>query len=330
MKAVEKLRLRPTEVYDSYWRFAAERQNVFLHRARKRNSPLYLEEPLKSHRFTNSYRVLDRVSQFLVASVQGEDGSDYSFENIVFRTLLFKIFNKIETWKVLNEHFGGIQLHNFSFSKAEKILSSAKAKGPIYSAAYIMPSPMRGANSKHANHLRLLAEISSGQTMEKLQSSTSLRDVYNTLVNVKGLGPFLAFQYAIDLCYSNALGFSESDFVVAGPGAEDGIAKCFQTSNGHSNEAIIMAVCEDQEFEFEKRGIVFDGIPNRPLQPIDCQNLFCEISKYARVAHPEIQGVNSRTRIKQKYKPSNDPLQDIQLPPHWGISDQEISTWINA
>jgi hypothetical protein len=189
---------------------------------------------------------------------------------------------------------------------------------------------MRGAKSKHANHLKLLAEILSGKTMDTLQNSTSLEDVYNTLVSIKGFGPFLAFQYAIDLCYSDAFGFSESNFVVAGPGAKDGIAKCFQSLSGHSDRAIIMAVCEDQTSEFEERGIVFDGIPNRHLQPIDCQNLFCEISKYARVVHPEIQGVTARTRIKQKYRPSNDPLPDVKLPPHWGVSGPEIRVWINA
>ena len=37
----------------------------------------------------------------------------------------------------------------------------------------------------------------------------------------------------------------------------------------------------------------------RSLQLIDFQNLFCEIGKYARVAHPEFAGASGRTRIKQ-------------------------------
>ena len=40
------------------------------------------------------------------------------------------------------------------------------------------------------------------------------------------MGDFLAFQLLIDLNYSNLTDFSEMDFVVAGPGARDGIRKC--------------------------------------------------------------------------------------------------------
>jgi alpha-glutamyl/putrescinyl thymine pyrophosphorylase clade 1 len=58
-------------------------------------------------------------------------------------------------------------------------------------------------------------------------------------------------------------------------------------------------------------GLDFPGLFGRPLQPIDCQNLFCEISKYARVAHPEVGGVANRTRIKQSYHPSGQPAPQV-------------------
>ena len=41
------------------------------------------------------------------------------------------------------------------------------------------------------------------------------------------MAAFLAYQYLIDLNYAAGLGFSEMDFVVPGPGARDGIRKCF-------------------------------------------------------------------------------------------------------
>src|SRR3546814_5259976 len=48
------------------------------------------------------------------------------------------------------------------------------------------------------------------------------------------------------------------------------------------------------------RGLTLFG---RQLHLIDCQNLFCEISKYTRVSHPDIAGVSGRTTIKQEYRP---------------------------
>jgi hypothetical protein len=57
------------------------------------------------------------------------------------------------------------------------------------------------------------------------------------------------------------------------------------------------------------------------LQLIDCQNLFCEISKYTRVSHPEISGLSGRTRIKQMFKPHGPPAQPW-YPPKWGLNDK--------
>jgi len=57
----------------------------------------------------------------------------------------------------------------------------------------------------------------------------------------------------------------------------------------------------------------------RPLQLIDCQNLFCEVDKYARVAHPQITGRSGRTRIKQLFAPVVDPV-PAWFPPKWGLN----------
>jgi hypothetical protein len=76
---------------------------------------------------------------------------------------------------------------------------------------------------------------------------------------------------------------------------------------------------ERQEEEFDRRGLRFEMIGGRPLQLIDCQNLFCEISKYSRVSHPEIIGVSRRTKIKQRFSSNSDSL-TAWFPPKWGIN----------
>lgn len=60
----------PTAVFDSYWRFAAERQAIFYRRLQGCPRPLTADPVLRAHRFTNAYRVLDRVSQYLIREVQ--------------------------------------------------------------------------------------------------------------------------------------------------------------------------------------------------------------------------------------------------------------------
>jgi hypothetical protein len=134
---------------------------------------------------------------------------------------------------------------------------------------------------------------------DRVRQAHDLQSVYEWILQYPGLGRVLAFQYAIDLNYSSQLDFDEGSFVVAGLGALDGIAKCFGSIASHSPEQIIQLVTECQTEELQSRCLAFPGLFGRPLQPIDVQNLFCEISKYARVAHPEIDGTSGRKRIKQ-------------------------------
>ena len=129
---------------------------------------------------------------------------------------------------------------------------------------------------------------------------------------------FLAFQFAIDLNYSELVDFSEMDFVVAGPGARDGIRKCFGARVGHSDADVIRAVTAMAEQEFARLGLRFNTLWGRPLQLIDCQNLFCEVDKYSRVAHPEATGGSGRTRIKQRFTPASSSLPQW-YPPKWGL-----------
>ena len=68
----------------------------------------------------------------------------------------------------------------------------------------------------------------------------------------------------------------------------------------------------------EIRGLKFKNLWGRPLQLIDCQNIFCEVDKYSRLAHPEIKGVNRRKKIKQRYTPNLNTIH-YWFPPKWGL-----------
>ena len=76
-----------------------------------------------------------------------------------------------------------------------------------------------------------------------------------------------------------------------------------------------------QEIEFQRFDLDFKDLWGRRLQLIDCQNLFCETDKYARVKHPEIKGLSSRVKIKQKFK-SNLERINYWYPPKWGINER--------
>ncbi len=313
--------LRPTIVFDTYWRFAAERQEIFLRRLSDPTGPWTKDGILASYRFTNAYRAADRVSQFLIREVQYRADRPQSEIELLFRTLLFKMFNRIETWEELECEVGPITWKEADLNAVTRVLDRMKGSDrPIYSAAYIIPPPPFRHPSKHKNHLALLARMMCDGLPQRLAKARSLETVFHALLEYPGIGRFLAFQYAIDLNYSSLLSFDEANFVVAGPGAIDGIAKCFQSTGDLTPEDIIYWTVEHQAEEFGKRGIKFQSLFGRPLQPIDCQNLYCEISKYSRLAHPSIPGVSGRKRIKQVFRSiMRRPLPEPFFPPRWGL-----------
>jgi hypothetical protein len=309
-----------TKVYDSYWAFAAERLHIYYRRLAHPTGPWTDDQVIADHRFTNTYRAADRVSQFLIREVQYREDRSQAPTEVFFRTMLFKIFNRIDTWQCLERELGPISWQSCKLSRIAEILDRQMERGSrIYSAAYIMPSPALGHQRKHANHLALLNRMIDDGLPGQLGQAQSLRSVYERILAYPGLGPFLAFQYAIDLNYSTLLDFDEGDFVVAGPGAIDGISKCFSNGAALDPSAVIYEMTERQDYEFARQGLDFRRLFGRPLQPIDCQNLFCEISKYARVAHPDVPGVSGRTRIKQQYRSSAEPAPEPFFPPKWGL-----------
>jgi hypothetical protein len=293
---------------------------MYYRRLRGEPSPWTLDPVLKTYRFTNTYRATDRVSQYLIREVQYHPDRPQTPQELFFRTILFKIFNKIETWEALERAHGPLAWNGIDLNRIDKTLSGLRERGyRIYSAAYIMPAPAFGAERKHTNHLKLIESMMADRLADRLRQAPDFGSVYERILRYPGLGRFLAFQYAIDLNYSELLDFSEDDFVVAGPGAVDGISKCFVSTCASTPEEVIRWVTNRQEQELSARGIDFSGLFGRRLHLIDCQNLFCEISKYARVAHPEVQGAAKRLKIKQSYKQDHRALPDLMLPPRWRL-----------
>jgi hypothetical protein len=313
--------MEPTAVFETYWRFATERQALYHRRLTDPFGPWTDDPILARYRFTNAYRASDRVSQYLIGEVQYHEDRSQEPQELFFRTLLFKFFNRTSTWQALERELGPISWQRFNLNAAESVLDRLMARGErLYSAAYIMPSPQLGHIRKHANHLALLQQMMDDRMPERVVQAPSLRAVYEMLLRYSGLGPFLAFQYATDLNYSALMEHDEADFVVAGPGALDGIAKCFNSTGGKTPDEVIHWATDQQEVALTAAGLDFQTLFGRRLQPIDCQNLFCEISKYARIAHPEVKGLSGRTRIKQGYRPTSEALPSPVFPPRWGLS----------
>ena len=310
--------IKRQEVYDLYWYFAYERQNIFI-KKRNGSNPPWTDDPiLQQYKFCNSYRVNDRVSQYLLKNVI-YNGTIYTKEDMLFRILLFKLFNKESTWELLLHYFSDITLETFHREKYSKVLEDSISKGiRIYNDAYIScANKAFGYDRKHDNHLALLYQIFFiDKAHLKILEAKTMKDGFEILKSYPLIGDFMAYQLVTDLNYSDIVNWREDEFTVAGPGSSRGIQKCFVDKGEFSNEDIIRYMYEHQEEEFERLGYDFQKIGNRPLQLIDCQGLFCEIDKYCREAFPNLK--SNRIKIKKKYIAKNDKI-DYIYPKKWGI-----------
>lgn len=306
------------EIYDLYWYFACERQNIFWKKLNGEKAPWTKDKILQEYKFCNSYRVNDRVSQYLLREVI-YNGKKYSKEDMLFRILLFKLFNKESTWELLLNNFSDITLKTFDLKKYSKVLNEAITNNiKIYNDAYIScANKAFGYDRKHDNHLALLNKMFNVDKIDKkILKCKTMEEAFNILKSYPLIGNFMAYQLVTDINYSDIVNWQENEFTVAGPGSLRGIKKCFIDRGTMSNEDIIRFMYQHQDEEFKRLNLNFKRIGNRPLQLIDCQNIFCELDKYCRQAKPELK--SNRTKIKKHYVPKKTKINYI-YPWKWNI-----------
>jgi hypothetical protein len=307
------------EVYRAYWQFAAERQRIFLRRAVGEPGPWTDDPILHEYKFCNSYRASDRVSQFLIRDVIYRD--DFSTDDTLLRIVLFRLFSKNETWLGLERELGSITRATLRGERLARVLERLHDEGPIYTSAFILcANKAFGHDRKHLNHIELVRTMfRRGALPAAVGRAASLTDVYAALLGYPLLGPFMAYQLAIDINYSPLVDFDEDEFTVPGPGAERGIQKVFPSARRRDMAPIINWMTEKQEAESARLGIDLPTLFGRRLHAIDCQNLFCELDKYARVAFPKLK--SNRQRIKAVFHPTA-PLPELFYPPKWGLNER--------
>lgn len=309
-------RPRP-DLYLTYWDFAAKRQEIFERRLAGEAGPWTDDEILQRFRFCNVFRASDRVSQYLIKDVvYGQKDTDV--RDRFLRTVLFRLFSRPSTWELIEAHCGTVRAETFEARRVGRVLDKAWASGQIlYTSAFILcANRAYGHQRKHSNHLALVSAMLADDLPEQIVELSRLEDVYLALREYPLIGPFMAYQLAIDLNYGPDLTFSENDFTMPGPGAMRGLAKVFENLGDYSPQDAVHWLVDQQATVGQQLGVSPPTLLGRPLHAIDCQNLLCEVDKYARVAFPHLR--SNRIRIKQSFEPAG-PLPKPFFPPHWRL-----------
>lgn len=312
---------RPREgIYDLYWTFASRRQAAFEARLAGQVEPWTDDPIIRAFKFCNVYRAADRVSQFMIRDVAYGTDPLTTARDRIFQITAFRTFSRISTWEALIEELNGApRLVHLASGEFGEALDRVRVRvGTLYTGAFILcANKAFGFQEKHRNHVALFRHmfIDNG-CAERIMQAPTLGDVVEVLQSFPLMGPFMAYQTAIDLNYSDVLDFDENDYTQAGPGALRGLKKAFVTLSDFSPSDAILWMVERQREEFERLELPFAGLFGRNLHAIDCQGLFCELDKYCREAAPEL--LSARSRIKARYQGSSEGI-EFFFPPKWNL-----------
>jgi hypothetical protein len=278
----------------------------------------WTEDPiLAEHRFCNAFRASDRVSQDLIRVVY--EIPDADIDDILVRVVLHRLFSKPATWELIDQGAEGLTASSFDPDALGDILDAAFASGStLYTSAFILcANASFGHARKHRNHLALVSAMLDAGLPARLERCTSLKSLYEALLEWPLIGPFMAYQLATDLNYSSVWKFDEDDFTMPGPGALRGLSKIFEDLGDLTPAAAVHWLVDYQHSVPTELGFAPPTLFGRPLHAIDCQNLLCEVDKYCRVAFPSLQ--SNRSRIKQRFVADTTPY-NLAFPPHWGLT----------
>lgn len=330
-KKSKKIIPAPNDLFTWYLYWICERMDIFWRKYSGYRKPWTEDKILQEFKFCNVYRCLDRVSQYLLSHVI-YNGKQYEPEDIFFRILLFKHFNKVETWELLEKEFGDIT-YETGLENIARFLDECIDQGiAIYGNAYIINcffyqypeySHIAGMSKHRAHFLIYEDEIFQNGHLYDFLEAKSLEELFGVFRKMKIYGDFTAQQYAIDLNYSTLFNFDENDFVITGPGNIRGIERTFEDARGCDYVGVIKWVHENFEelmSKFEKEtGMEFKPLPNRLPTLIDLQNCFCETDKFLRGMGIETPGVKVKgQRIKHTYSPNRERIEYV-FPEKWGV-----------
>ena len=174
-----------------YFYFIEERMNMFWRKIEGGWNDGWSRDPIfKTYKFTNVYRATDRVSQYLIRNVIYKNIKRYKPEDILLRILVFKIFNKIETWEYLEQNLkNALTVDTFDPHNISILLSKRQEHAPIFNNAYMMTGSHKAYDylpTKHEKWLTMVKkEFIENNLFLKIIDAPSMKDVFYVFRSVE-------------------------------------------------------------------------------------------------------------------------------------------------
>ncbi|KAH9852142.1 hypothetical protein C2E23DRAFT_886012 [Lenzites betulinus] len=311
-------KFHPNVVLDTFFVFVAERHRIQQRRLLGEPQPWTTDAILAAYPFTNVFRVYDRVTQYILHNVI--ERGDQSLREQCFRVMLFRSFNKMETWELLTARFGELTWRDFDVNAYDEVLLAEQQANPLYGHAYIIPSPKLGGRANASNHLRLIQLMMEEDLPGELQKLHHLKDAHGRIALFPSMGDFMALQLLLDLNMTAHFNYPEDEWVALGPGSQACLLKIFGPAVRGFELDALRYLHRTQHAHFARLRVRPDCIPRVPgrahgLSMVDLEHALCECEKYSRAFHPSIVGKRQKV-AKRAFTPRPARI-TADVPAHW-------------
>jgi len=259
------------ENVDQYFATAVERYRMFQRRSVGKPAPWTRDKHLRSWRFCNVFREDDKTTTWFREEVRRY----LEGEAAVRATIAFRWFNRIEVGEILRD----LLLGTWNTEEARERLRDVK---PVTNGAYIISSP-EGYSKLDGVLLRIDGAFS--RSLVPPQGWESLEAAWRDLLEIDGMGPFMAYEVVSDLRHTPVL-MNATDirtWANAGPGCARGLGWVVngdkRTFGGNDQEEMLDLMREILKLS-EVRALWPADLPRWEMREVE--HWACEFDKYKR------------------------------------------------
>lgn len=297
--------------YMKYYEYIYDRQLIFHKKEVLKEKGPWTEDPiLKNYHFCCVRREDDKGSKYLVKTITSNP--DLSFKNKFFNIVAYRWFNVYGLFENIFDK--PLDYETFDFKHYEEMLDSKKG-GKLFNEAYlIIQYPFNASHRPKHKHVQILFrlewladQIKNKGFVERFLMFEDYKNQLDWLMEINGVGYFIAFQLLLDLEYTGELKHNGDDWVIMGPGAIFGVNWLIKSTTFKEKLDFTYMLRDDQDKNFKKlledKGKDWFAIrsksnfyENPNLSICDIEHNLCELNKYLKL-ESYLNG-NKRPRIR--------------------------------
>lgn len=291
---------------ERYFAFCKERHNIWEARQSGLPQAEWTADPvLRSRKFTNVFRVLDRGSQFLLEMIQSDprDPLDQAW-----RCFMYRYTNRPEPWVAFHAAYGRYPVIADLSGTLTSFWDDYAQQRPILGPAYYISTGPEGAGQPTWRWAVSLSQMAV-TVLPKVLEQDTVKGRCDTLITLPRVGQFMAMQIVTDLGWCDGA-TDENSFVYPGPGSARGIKRIEPTVQPRAMSEFIMDLWQEHQRRDDDIVIPHPEMSApRTLSLMDVQNTLCEFDKHERWAALPIRPTD--------YRSSNLPTAPLRVPAPW-------------